>query len=72
MEDLTDKQKREFLALIDLKVENELLWKFMKDNPLPFCLQRCENEPFEIKTAIASTLVNLVTMINNGKLVLKK
>jgi len=71
LDNLTDREKRDLLKLIDLKVQNELLWNFIKENPLPFCLPNIKNPPFEINNHTTNLLVNLIQLINDGKLVLK-
>lgn len=69
LEKLSKQQEKEFLAIIDLKVESELLQQFVIDNPLPFCLCSYES-PFEAKTFTSGLLVNLINMINEGRLIL--
>lgn len=71
LEKLSKQQEKEFLEVINLKVENELLFQFIKDNPLPFCVKVVCNNPFDIRNRSTSMLVNLITMINNGELILK-
>ena len=71
LERLEAKERTELLKLIDLKVENELLNKYLKDNPLPFCLKVAENMPFEVNFSATMITIRIVEMIKKGELVLK-
>lgn len=71
LEKLSKQQEKEFLGIVNLKVENELLHQFVLDNPLPFCLQSLCEKPFDIQNHTTAILVDLITMINKGELVLK-
>jgi len=71
LERLEAKERTELLKLIDLKVENELLSKYLKDNPLQVCLKVAENMPFEVKFSTTMITIRIVEMIKKGELVLK-
>ena len=70
LEKLTQQQEKEFLDIIDLKVENELLNNYLRNNKLPFCIIDCEM-PFDVKRHSTAFTIRLVEMIKSGKLVYK-
>jgi len=71
LDKLKPKEQRELLNLIDLKVQNELLFQYIIDNKLPFCLPNLEKKPFEITNVVSNTLVTLIEMIKSGDLIKK-
>lgn len=67
---LKNKEQKELLSLIDLKLENELLDNYLRNNKLPFCL-KCYDVPFEAKKNSTYLIIRLIEMIKNGDLILK-
>jgi len=70
LEKLTIKEQRELLSLMSLKVENEQLNTYLRNNRLPFCIKNCEM-PFDVNYNSTTILVRLIEMIKSGDLILK-